>query len=317
LNTVSDGTNNFTILTPSSSTLEKTWVAYRYYASGLASSSTITATFAASQSERMIGAISFLGVADTSPLHVENQRNQIVNETSWSGATVTTSQPNTVVMGFTATSGAGTPTNTAGTNYTEGMDWAVAGAQKSAAMVYRIVATSAAHQPLGTWSASQTGAEQSHITAAFLEGAPTAQTARPTADSVDGNWLNEASSGTNLYQSIDETTPSDTDYIQSEAGPANSAVRLKIGSLTDPVSSTGHVIRWRTGKDSTGGATINMTVKLYQGGGNTVGGGTLIASFSRNAVDALTTYEETLSGGQADTITDYTDLFIEFAANQV
>jgi hypothetical protein len=76
------------------------------------------------------------------------------------------------------------------------------------------------------------------------------------------------------------------------------------------------VIRWRTGKDSTGGATINMTVKLYQGGGNTVGGGTLIASFSRNAVDALTTYEETLSGGQADTITDYTDLYLEFAANQ-
>ena len=58
-----------------------------------------------------------------------------------------------------------------------------------------------------------------------------------------------------------------------------------------------------------------MSVKLYQGGGNALGGGTLIASFDRtNVGTTLTSYTETLSGGQADAITDYADLYLEFFA---
>lgn len=136
----------------------------------------------------------------------------------------------------------------------------------------------------------------------------------PSADSVDGNWT-DSGGGTSLAAQIDETSASDADYILSELSPSNSSCRVKLASGGDPGVSTGHVIEWRVGKDTTGGQTINVTVTLRQGGGNSLGGGTQIATFTRNNVDALTTYQETLSGGEADSITNYTDLYLEFSAN--
>lgn len=142
------------------------------------------------------------------------------------------------------------------------------------------------------------------------------QLLRPVSDSVDGSWTDQ-SSGTVLYAAIDDDPLSDTDYIRSELTPSNSGCRVKIASGSDPALSTGHKIVWRVAKSANDG-TINMTVTLRQGGGNSLGGGTQIASFTRNNVSTtLTTYEETLSGVQADSITDYTDLYLEFYANQV
>jgi len=139
------------------------------------------------------------------------------------------------------------------------------------------------------------------------------QTLRPSADSVDGSWTDQAG-GTSLAAAIDETTPSDTDYIRSPLSPSAAGCRVKLAAGGDPLSSSGHIIHWRAGKDATGDETINMTVKLYQGGGDSLGAGTLIASFNRNNVDAFTTYDETLSGGEADSITDYQALYLEFFA---
>lgn len=138
------------------------------------------------------------------------------------------------------------------------------------------------------------------------------QTLLASADSVDGAWTDQAG-GTSLSAAIDEATFNDADYIRSELNPSTSGCRIKLAAGGDPHISTGHVINWRTGK--IGSATINMTVKLYQGGGNSLGAGTLIATFNRNNVGALTTYQETLSGGEADSITDYTDLYLEFFAD--
>lgn len=167
------------------------------------------------------------------------------------------------------------------------------------------------------YSSAETSASLDNWNGGDLTTGPAAQKVQPTADSVDGNWLNESGSNVNLYASIDEATAVDTDYITSESAPANSAVRLKVGKLFDPLSSTGHIIHWRPGKDSTGGHQIDMKVTLYQGGGNVLGAGTQIAQFTRTNVDALTTYDETLSAAQADAITNYGDLYLEFSANQV
>jgi hypothetical protein len=146
--------------------------------------------------------------------------------------------------------------------------------------------------------------------------APVGQQLAPSADSVDGSWTDQAA-GTALAAAIDEGSASDADYIQSPVDPTNSGCRVKLASGTDPLSSTGHVIHWRIRKDTALGATLNMTIKLYQGGGNVQGAGTLIASFDRNNVDGSgwTTYDETLSGAQADSITNYADLYLEFYAD--
>lgn len=68
--------------------------------------------------------------------------------------------------------------------------------------------------------------------------AATGQFARPSSDVADGNWLNEADSGTNLYASIDEETASDVDYIKSGASPANDTCTVGLGALSTPVSGT-------------------------------------------------------------------------------
>jgi len=147
-------------------------------------------------------------------------------------------------------------------------------------------------------------------------GAAAVQSLNPSADSVDGTWTNESGNNTNLYASIDEDTASNTDYIRSVLSPSTSGCRVKLETGGDPASSTGHKIKWRVAKDATGGQTIGMTVKLYQGGGNVQGAGTLIASFTRaNVSNTFTDFEETLSGGEADSITNYGDLYLEFFAN--
>jgi hypothetical protein len=92
--------------------------------------------------------------------------------------------------------------------------------------------------------------------------------------------------------------------------------RFKLATGTDPASSTGHVIRWRVGKSPSDGQAINATIRIYQGGGNSAGAGTLIKTATRNGVTSFTTYEETLTGGEADTITNYADLYGEIVATQ-
>ncbi len=140
------------------------------------------------------------------------------------------------------------------------------------------------------------------------------QLLRPSADSVVGAYLTQAGGTTNLYQTIDETIADDSDYVKSELAPATSIYRFKIGSGTDPVSSSGHTIRWRVGKLPSDGQQINATVRIYQGGGNSAGAGTLIKTATRTNVGAFTTYEEALSGGEADAITNYADLYGEIVA---
>lgn len=72
------------------------------------------------------------------------------------------------------------------------------------------------------------------VYSAFVSG----QFARPSSDVADGNWLNEASSNTNLYESINETTASDTDYIRSGATPSNDTCTVGLSSIIAPTSGT-------------------------------------------------------------------------------
>lgn len=135
----------------------------------------------------------------------------------------------------------------------------------------------------------------------------------PSADSVDGTWTDQAA-GTALAAAIDEASFSDTDYIQSVDSPSNAGCRVKLATGSDPAISTGHVIHWRIRKSTTG-QTVDMTVKLYQGGGNSLGAGTLIATRTRSGIStSFATFDETLTGTEADAITNYGDLYLEFYA---
>lgn len=150
-----------------------------------------------------------------------------------------------------------------------------------------------------------------------------AQYAIPDADIVDGAWLDEAASATNLFNGLFPDTPGsissgdDTDFIISEANPSASACAFGLSTIEDPVSSSGHIMRWRRAKDASGGGTIGLIVGLYMSYVNEGDKGTEINSFTdSNLSDTIATTTDTLSGGEADAITDYADLQIRFEANQ-
>jgi hypothetical protein len=142
-----------------------------------------------------------------------------------------------------------------------------------------------------------------------------AQIARPAVDVSVGSWLTHTGASTNLFATIDEASPDDSDYIRSPTDPVNAPVVVKLGPLTDPAISTGHIFRYRYGKS--GSATIDIVAQLRQGYTNEGSPGTLIASATHTNVSAtLTTAALTLTGGEADAITNYGDLYLRFVANK-
>ena len=127
---------------------------------------------------------------------------------------------------------------------------------------------------------------------------------RPDDDSVDGNWLNQGGSNTNLFASIDEDAGSlsDADYIQSPANPTNEACKIR---LSDPAGALSEPFTVRYRFNNAGGA--ELTVRLLQGT-------TEIASWIESG-SGWTTQARTLTTPQFVAMGgDYTNLFLEFIA---
>ena len=144
-----------------------------------------------------------------------------------------------------------------------------------------------------------------------------AQFGRPSVDTTIGNWEDELGGTADIFNSINETSPNDSDFITSEFAPSASPYVTKLTSLTDPSLSTGHVVRYRARKDPSAGSQIDLTVELRQGYVSEGSPGTLIATDSQvDLPTGFTTFSFTLTGGEADSITDYTDLYLRFVADQ-
>ncbi len=134
-----------------------------------------------------------------------------------------------------------------------------------------------------------------------------AQFARPDSDVSDGTWQNQAGSQTNMYQSIDESSVDDADYIRTTMATGTESTTFGSSNVTDPVSSSGHTVRWRARVVNLVDDTINLSITLRQGG-------TLIATARSGAITdaSFTDGSYTLSGAEADAITDYTALNFMF-----
>lgn len=123
---------------------------------------------------------------------------------------------------------------------------------------------------------------------------------RPSSDISAGTWL--PSTGANLYAMLDEIAPDNSDYDYT---PTASAMTVKFSSGTDPVSSTGHIVRYRI--NGTLGSILVVDLKQ---------GASIIKTWTHSpAPNIFTTYEQTLSGAEADSITDYTDLRLTVTAS--
>ena len=145
-----------------------------------------------------------------------------------------------------------------------------------------------------------------------------AQFGRPSTDTTREAWEEDDGTTTDIFDQIDEAIADDVDFIRSAQVPTTDAYVTKLTTLTDPVVHTGHVVRYRYGKDVAAGAQIDIVVQLRQGYVNEGSLGTLIASATHtNVANGWTAGSIALSEAEAGNITDYTDLYLRITANQV
>ena len=133
----------------------------------------------------------------------------------------------------------------------------------------------------------------------FIPSGAAPQLLVPISDLSAGGWT--PSTGSDLYAMLDESTASDADYIVSTTA---SSCEMRVTTGSDPAVSTGHVLRYRL---LAGEGSIAVVLKQ---------GSTTIASFGPHTMTgSAQDFAQTLSGGEADSITDYSDLRVVFTAS--
>lgn len=129
------------------------------------------------------------------------------------------------------------------------------------------------------------------------------QYARPTSDISIVEMV--LSSGATAFTLLDESNPSDSDYVNSDVASTVPSVKVGLSSVTDPVSSTDHALRVRIAYES--GILFpsplpgTFTIKLFSGA-------TEITSRTEVYLGSYSSFTYTLTAGEADAIADYTNL---------
>jgi hypothetical protein len=135
------------------------------------------------------------------------------------------------------------------------------------------------------------------------------QALRPASDLVVGQWLNEGGAAINLYQSIDETVGSDSDYAVSPVlapGGASHTYRCGLGAGVDPVAHEDHTVRYKRRETNDG---CSLVVRLREG--------TKVIKAVTDSSLSTTALDEgfTLTVADMAKIDDYGALSLEFIAS--
>ena len=115
---------------------------------------------------------------------------------------------------------------------------------------------------------------------------------------------------------MDETVADDADYIRTQLSPTSDVYVTKLSPVNDPLVSDGYVVRYRYGKNSASGQQTDLTVQLRQDYVSEGAQGTLIAQAVHTNIGVFPIAGTfSLSGAEADSVTDHSNLFIRFLAN--
>ena len=138
------------------------------------------------------------------------------------------------------------------------------------------------------------------------------QYARPSSDMLGSNtfFVNQVGANTSLYQSIDEVSADDADYIVSAKNPVDNVFATKLTSVSDPLVDGGHTINFRYKKDvAVNPETIDLIIQIREAYANEASPGTLIATNTYNDISSSwTTSALLLSDVEAGAITDHANL---------
>ena len=124
---------------------------------------------------------------------------------------------------------------------------------------------------------------------------------RPIADTSNGAWT--ASSGSDRYAMIDESTTNDSDYITVSSA---STYKTRLTTVSDPGVDTDHSVVVR----AKGDGSSQLTIALVQGDPTE----TAIASTTVTPTASYANYTLTVTSGQAANITDYSLLYLKLTS---
>lgn len=153
--------------------------------------------------------------------------------------------------------------------------------------------------------------DRNNLRLRFTATAPgSTQAARPTSDVSLGGWLTDGGSSSSLYATIDETSPSDTDYVESPTlslGGSSATYVAGLGAtITDPLTHAGWQWVYRYAGRNAG---VELVVRLK------MGSTTIKTVTHSNASTSFTTATQNLSAAEAALITDFSALKMEMQAS--
>lgn len=136
------------------------------------------------------------------------------------------------------------------------------------------------------------------------------QVARPIADisNPSSAWKNvNSGASTNLFSYVDEVSPDDTDAdsIRDSGFGPGFPLELKLGTVTDPLVSTDHILTVRLRRLSGTTPASNFWAGIKVGGTTVV---TLGALFTGTITSTAADFTYTFSGAEADAISNYGDV---------
>lgn len=130
------------------------------------------------------------------------------------------------------------------------------------------------------------------------------QVSRPTSDVASSGAVGVPTPGEGSGIYADLAANDDSHYAQlTDSG----SVQVGMAALIDPASGSGHAVEYRACY-AAGASSGSFTATLKQGT-------TTIATWTDTITSAFADYTHTLTSGEANAITDYSDLNLTFAAD--
>ena len=115
----------------------------------------------------------------------------------------------------------------------------------------------------------------------------------------DGDWYEELDEGFGAGRGTGSGPDDNTSAWQSPVNPIQELINTAMSTVIDPVSSVGHIYRTRNRKTAAGGRTIDIAIAIRENGVD------IASALFTNVDNIYATRTITLTGGEADSITDY------------
>jgi hypothetical protein len=139
---------------------------------------------------------------------------------------------------------------------------------------------------------------------------------RPIEDTIIGGYSDAGAGTTDIFESIDEVSPSDVDYVGSREPPINDPYVTRLTAAEAATVNTDHLVRTRVRAAIGSEWGIDYFLELRESYVDEDDKGELIKQWIHALIPTtFTTYEDTLSEAEASNIGEPAELFLRMTFN--